>query len=203
LKTGRILAMLDKGMEDRDYNQAIVKIVKDEMDNQSIDFRIKTLIETFYDAKNELDTHQKGVKFENFVATLFGQIGFKNIQKRFIDKSSNEIDLIIRNEIDDLFFQKFKPYILVECKNEKEKVDKNAFIQFYTKLENTNSLSNLGFMVTTAADMKDTVYKEAMRTSKSASKIIFIRQIEIMRLIQAVNMLDTLKNIIDEQVKDN
>ena len=205
LKTGRILAMLDKGMEDREYNAEILRIIKDEMTEQAqtSDFRINTLIATFYDAKNEPDNYQKGIKFENFVATLFGQIGFKNIQKRVIDKSQNEVDLIIRNEIEDLFFQKFKPYILVECKNEKEKVDKNAFIQFYTKLENTNSLSNLGFLLTSSAGMKETVYKEAMRTSKGASKVIFITQIEIMRLIQSTNMLATLKNIIDEQVKDN
>ena len=125
------------------------------------------------------------------------------MQRNVIDKSRNEIDIIIRNEIDDLFFQKFKPYILIECKNEQEKPDKNTFIQFYTKLENTASMSNLGFLITSAAGMKDTAYKEAMRSSKQQCKVIFITQIEIMRLLQAQNMLDMLKTIIDEQVKDN
>lgn len=51
--------------------------------------------------------------------------------------------------------------------------------------------------------MKSTTYGEAMRTSKGHSKVIFITQIEIIQLIQADNMLDMLKKIIDEQVKDN
>ncbi|MBI3233550.1 MAG: restriction endonuclease [Bacteroidetes bacterium] len=74
-------------------------------------------------------------QFEHFVSLVFQSIGFNNVNKRVIDKSLNEVDLIIRNDIEDSFLSKFGKYILVECKNKpKEKVDKNTFIVFNSKL---------------------------------------------------------------------
>lgn len=162
----------------------------------------KTLESLYAEAKNESDIYLKGMKFERFVSLLFSQLGFNHISQRVKDQSLNEVDLVVRNELNDIFFQKFKPYILIECKNTSDKVDKNAFIQFYTKLENTNGMSNLGFLITSNT-IKNTVYQEAIRTSGRDKKVIFITQIEINRLIQSVNILDEMKTIIDEQVKDN
>jgi ActR/RegA family two-component response regulator len=153
-------------------------------------------------AKNEIDSYQKGMKFEYFVSILFGQMGFKHIQKRVIDKSRNEVDLVIRNDIEDSFFQKFKPYIFVECKNHTDNIGKNDFITFYSKLENSNDLANIGFFITTSG-MAKTAYLEAMRTSNKSQKMFFITHREIALLIQSNDMLATLKQIIDEQVKDN
>lgn len=141
-QTGRVIEMVDKQIVGNDYNKRIIDAIDIEIDKQKNDSDIikQILTNSYADAKNEASNYEKGLKFENFVATLFGHIGFKNMKRRVIDKSRNEVDIIIRNEIDDLFFQKFKPYILIECKNEQEKADKNTFIQFYSKLENTSSL---------------------------------------------------------------
>jgi hypothetical protein len=92
--------------------------------------------------------------------------------------------------------------ILVECKNEQEKVDKNQFIQFFEKLKNTGGMSNLGILITSQS-MKDTAYKEAIRKSSEEKKVVFISNVEIGRLIKARNILEEFKVIIDEQVKDN
>ncbi len=153
-------------------------------------------------AINEPNINLKGSKFEDFTVLLFNQMGFTNILKRHKDKSLNEVDLIIRNEINDNFFQKFSPYILVECKNTKNKVDKNAFIQFYFKLQNTNDLSNFGIIITSNTITRNT-YIEAVRTSNSKGKIIFIDRSKIEELIKSNNKIQTLKTIIDKQVKDN
>ena len=118
------------------------------------------------------------------------------------DKSYNEVDLIIRNDINDLFFGKFKPYFLVECKNEIQNVDKNQFITFKSKLDNTNDLCNMGFIVTSKG-FKRSSYLEAIRSSNTDSKIIFISNYEIEELIHADSALNALKKIIDLQVKDN
>ena len=134
---------------------------------------------------------------------LFQSIGFRNINKRVKDKSLNEVDLIIRNEIDDSFINKFGKYILVECKNKpKEKVDKNTFIVFKDKLTATNGLAELGVLATTGYIARNT-YIEAVRTSREQRKIIFLSNVEIEQLILSSSKLETFKSIIDNQVKDN
>ena len=161
------------------------------------------LLQSYADLKDEEDTYIKGMKFENFVTLLFRSIGFTEILKRVKDKSGNETDLIIRNDIDDVFLSKFGKYILIECKNKPDsKIDKNDFILFNTKLKNTNGLAEIGFLISTSAFTR-TAYLEAIRGSEGNQKIIFIDNALLLRLIQAENMLDELKHIIDSQVKDN
>lgn len=202
--TGKILDVLDK--EDYDIwipkiTNSIEKYHKEAFD--SPDEINNALLEYYSNAKNEKDAYVKGEKFEHFVSLLFQSIGFNSINKRVIDKSLNEVDLIIRNEIKDPFLNKFGKYILVECKNKpKDKVDKNTFIVFGRKLESTNGLAELGIIATTGYLTRNT-YIEAVRDSKDVRKIIFISNPEFNRLILSENKLEMFKNIIDEQVKDN
>jgi CheY-like chemotaxis protein len=161
------------------------------------------LLQFYAEAKNEPDTFNKGKKFEHFVSLLFSSFGYKEIKQRVIDKSLNEVDLIVRNEIDDTFLNKFGKYILIECKNKpKEGVSKNDFIIFEKKLESTNGLSELGLLITSGYISKNT-YIEAVRTSKSKHKIIFLSNPEIERIITSNDKKSEFKAIIDEQVKDN
>ena len=203
-QSDKIIGIIDKKSKQSQTNAEVLTMIDrvvHEFDTKPF-LHQKTLESLYAEAKNEPDTYLKGTKFEQFISLLFAQIGFNNISKRVKDMSLNEVDLVVRNELDDLFFQKFKPYILIECKNTTEAVDKNSFIQFYSKLENTNGMANLGFLITSNS-MKRTTYLEAIRTSHKNQKVIFITNVEIARLIQSVNLLDTLKSIIDEQVKDN
>ena len=161
------------------------------------------LLQHYADAKNEINTYTKGEKFENFVSLLFGNIGYQDIKRRVIDKSQNEVDLIVRNEINDLFLNKLGDYFLIECKNKpNENVGKNDFIQFYSKLDNTSGLARFGFLFT-AGYIAKTTYTEAVRNSKSDKKIVFFSNTEIERLIKTDDIRKEFKNIIDEQVKDN
>lgn len=203
IKTGRIAAFIDKTKFDT-FSKLLLhevdKIIEDHEKDQSL---IQRTLESIYsEAKNEVDPILKGKRFENFTAVLFSQMGFNHILNRVRDKSMNEVDLVVRNDINDTFFQKFKPYFLVECKNTMNDVDKNTFITFLSKLENTNGLSNLGFIITSSG-FKKTAYAEAMRSSKGGSKIVFLSNIEISELIKSNDLLDTIKKIIDDQVKDN
>lgn len=163
----------------------------------------KSLLEHYSDIKNEEDSYQKGIKLERFTTHLFGLMGFQNILKRVKDKSCNEVDLIIRNDIDDLFISKFGKYILVECKNyPSDNIGKNELIQFKSKLDHTNGLASLGLFITTKA-MAKTAYMEAIRYSVGDKKIIFIENSHIINLIQSDQKLNEFKKIIDSQVKDN
>ncbi|MBX9889450.1 MAG: response regulator [Flavobacteriaceae bacterium] len=161
------------------------------------------LLQFYSEAKNETDTYRKGEKFEHFMSLMFQSIGFNQVLKRVKDKSLNEVDLIIRNDIEDSFIGKFGKYILVECKNMPvTKVNKNDFIVFQNKLKNTNGLAELGIIATTGFITKNT-YIEAVRESGESRKILFLSNPEIEKLIKAENKLSTFKNLIDNQVKDN
>lgn len=203
LKTGRIIASIEKG-DINAFTEKIIRAIKsveaDEEANPHLNQ--KTLESLYAEAKNEPKAYEKGEKFERFVSFMFGQMGFQHIQKRVIDVSRGEIDLVVRNEIDDLFFRKFKPYFFVECKNISEKVNRNQFTDFEKKVKYSNGMCNLGFLFTSNVFTED-VRKETLRTSGDDHKIIFIGQPEIAQLIRSNNMLQSLKSIIDTQVKDN
>lgn len=161
------------------------------------------LLQFYSEAKNETDTYRKGEKFEHFMSLMFQSIGFNQVLKRVKDQSLNEVDLIIRNDIEDSFISKFGKYILVECKNMPiTKVNKNDFIVFQNKLKNTNGLAELGIIATTGFITRNT-YVEAIRESAESRKILFLSNPEIEKLIKADNKLSTFKNLIDNQVKDN
>ncbi|WP_445750053.1 response regulator [Polaribacter sp.] len=202
--TGKIIDVLDK----EDYDIWIPKLsgIIEKYHKESFkspDEINNALLEYYSNAKNETEIYSKGEKFEHFVSLLFQSIGYNSINKRVIDKSLNEVDLIVRNEIKDPFLNKFGKYILIECKNKpKEKVDKNTFIVFSNKLKHTNGLAELGIIATTGYLTRNT-YLEAMRDSNDVRKIIFISNKEFQRLIMSINKLETFKEIIDEQVKDN
>ncbi|WP_297869435.1 response regulator [uncultured Flavobacterium sp.] len=203
LSTGKISAIIPKD-NFKDFKDKIFREVSKiflEIDS-NLDFSQKILQEMYSDLKNEEDNFQKGQKFERFVGMLWSRIGFKEINYRKIDKSQNEIDLIVRNDIEDKFFEKFSPYFFVECKNIIENVDKNMFVLFLTKLQGSNELARLGFIITTSG-FKRTTYLEALRTSNASSKIIFLSNNEIEELINSIQPIKTLKTIIDRQVKDN
>lgn len=160
------------------------------------------LVNMYSELKDEEDIYAKGTRFEDFTSMLFQSVGYTEIIKRTRDRSDNEVDLIVRNDIDDPFLSKFGKYILIECKNHLDKIDKNDFIVFKSKLDHTNGLAEIGFLITTSA-FKRTVYLEALRSSEGTHKVIFIDNTEMMRLLQSEDIREELKRLIDRQVKDN
>lgn len=203
LKTGKIAAIVSKD-KFQNFSEKLdnkIQSIFDEFEN-NLDFNQQNLRNFYLEVKNEKDKYEKGIKLERFTSYLFGLMGFVDIQKRVIDKSRNEIDLIVRNEINDFFFSKFSPYFFIECKNTIEKIDKNIFIIFREKLSGSNGMSKLGFIITPSG-FKRTAYLEALRTSHNEHKIIFLSNSEIELLIDSVKPLNVLKSIIDKQTKDN
>lgn len=161
------------------------------------------LLEYYAQLKNETDTYKKGQQFENFVSLLFRSIGFNKILKREKDASLNEIDLIIRNEIEDSFLNKLGKYILIECKNKPStNTDKNDYIIFRSKLEHASCMAEIGIIFTTSTVTRNT-YIEAARNSSAQKKIIIIDNALMHQLLQAEDLKEELKCIIDHQVKDN
>ncbi|MDO7742881.1 MAG: restriction endonuclease [Pedobacter sp.] len=162
-----------------------------------------SLLQHYSDVKNEKDPIKKGLQFERFISLLFGFLGYKEIRRRVIDSSRNEVDLVIRNEIKDPFLNKFGKYILLECKNRPDyTIGKNDFIIFNEKLKNSNGLAELGIIASTGGFAK-TTYLEAMRGSGTANKVLFLSNVEFLSLIGADDKIEAFKKIIDEQMKNN
>jgi len=204
LSYGNIIGVVDKESFDKFSGQIINLLdARNEELNSNPDISIQSLRDAYSKLKNENDTYRKGLMFEYFISNLFGQMGFNKIINRVIDKSRNEVDLAIRNEINDGFFQKFKQYILIECKNKPDDgISKNDFIIFQNKIKNTNGLSDLGIIATTGY-IKKTTFLEALRESGDIRKIVFLSNPEIDKLINSQNRIETFKEIIDSQIKDN
>lgn len=204
LITGKVIDIQDKDKLSI-WIPKLKKSIEDyfeSLDNDTSEIN-KALLQYYSNAKNETNKFKKGETLEHFISLLFQSVGFENIMKRVIDKSQNEVDLIIRNDISDPFLQKFGKYILIECKNRpNEGVNKNDFIIFNTKLKNTNGLAELGILVTSGYIKRNTYY-EALRESSGKEKIIFISNPQIERLINSHDKLSEFKRLIDEQVKDN
>lgn len=204
LPSGKIQGIVEK----TDFDSFSKKLFElSEQISNDFDARLmlntKALSKLYAQAKLESNPQKKGVLFEDFVALLFGSMGFKHIYSRVKDRSLNEVDLLVRNDIHDNFIQRFGEYILIECKNKPEgSVNKNDFIVFHSKIEKTNKLAKFGVLITTGYITWNTYY-EAIRESKGDIKIIFISNPEIEKLIMSEKPLEDFKKIIDLQVKDN
>ena len=205
MQNGNILGFAEKEVDYDKWKPKLKELIEayyNELDANPQQIS-SALIDMYSDVKDEEDTYRKGQRFENFIALLFQNIGFTEVLKRVKDKSLNETDLVIRNDIDDSFLSKFGKYILIECKNKPSTaIDKNDFIVFLNKLEATNGMAELGFMITTSSFAR-TVYLEALRTSKGMHKVILIDNPLIMKMLRSDNPKEQLKQIIDAQVKDN
>lgn len=200
-----VLDFIDVAKEPLSLAALIAPVLKKYYQNLADDVSIlnASLLQNYSEAKNETDTFKKGILFERFISLLFGFLGYREITRRILDSSRNEIDLSIRNEISDPFLNKFGKYILMECKNiPNYKVSKNDFIVFNNKLKNSNGLSEFGIIATTGGFAK-TTYQEAIRESATKSKILFLSNVEFLKLIQSDSKLEEFKRIIDEQVKSN
>lgn len=199
MSEGKLLAISEK----ESYETWIPKlkdIINEYYTRRTDSIVVKVLEESYASAKNESDHHKKGVMFEDFVVNLFRQMGFVHMETRKKDSASNEVDLIIRNDIGDPFFSKFGRYIFVECKNKPELgFDKNDFIVFNNKVLSSSGNCDLGIVFTTG-EVKKTVYRESLKESKFDTKIVFMSSAEILRLIHTPRMIDEFKEIIDSQV---
>lgn len=199
MSEGKLLAISEKESFDT-WIPKLKDIIEGYFNKGLNDIAVRVLEESFATAKNETDAYKKGKMFEDLIVNLFRQMGFTHVETRKRDSASNELDLVVRNDIDDVFFKKFKRYIFVECKNKPESgIDKNDFIVFNNKVQSSFGNSDLGIMFTTGT-IKRTVFLEALKDSKYNNKIVFLSSAEILRLIRTPRMLEEFKEIIDEQI---
>lgn len=199
MQKGAILALSEK-KEFIHWIPELAELIDSFFNKKGNPIAIQFLEDMYAEVKNDTDTYQKGLRFEEFVVMLFRQMGFMHIEKRVKDEAENEVDLIVRNDIDDTFFCKYGRYIFVECKNKPDEgFSKNDFIVFNNKVQSSHGDCNLG-MVFTTGHVKRTVYREYLKDAKEASRVIFLDSALILQLIHTPNMIEEMKEIADKQV---
>ena len=199
MSDGKLLSISEKDSFDK-WIPKLKDIIEGYFNKGLNPITVQVLEDLFSTAKNEKDAFKKGKMFEDFAVNLFRQMGFMHIETRKRDSASNEMDLIVRNDINDTFFSKFGRYIYVECKNKPEDgINKNDFIVFNNKVQSSSGNSDLGVMFTTGRITR-TVFEEALKECKFRIKIVFLASADILRLIHTPTMLDEFKEIIDNQV---
>lgn len=158
------------------------------------------LLQYYELAKNEKNQFQKGVIFESFMMTFFQTFGYKQVKDRIRESGLNEVDVIIRNEIDDSFLAGLGKYILIECRNFPGiAISAYDFVHFHTKVKQTLGLSAFGIFATTGLVSRNT-FEEAMRRSFVPRRIVYLAEQEILILIRAEDKLEEFKKIIREQM---
>jgi len=158
------------------------------------------LLEYYEIAKNEKNLYQKAVIFESFMMALFQAFGYKEMKERIRNHAMNEIDVIIRNEIDDSFLRSFGKYVLIECKNIPGlAISRYDLINFHSKVKHAIGLNTMGIFATTGLVSRD-IYDEAMSSAAEPGKIVFLDDAEILKLIRAEDKIEEFKKMITGQI---
>jgi DNA-binding NarL/FixJ family response regulator len=152
----------------------------------------------YREAQRFKNAQKKGKALEDLLAALLASIeGFVEIGRN-VNTTTEEIDLVFRNESRDPRWQKESEIILVECKNWKsQRVGKNEFVLFKEKIENRAGRCKLGFLVCTE-DFADTIEKEMLRSSKTDLLIVPINGDDLRQLVEAKNRSQLLRDFVDK-----
>jgi hypothetical protein len=116
--------------------------------------------------------------------------GFVIAHRRY-DLGDQEIDLVIRNHLEDGFWRRLEsPLILVECKNWSEAVGADQIRDFETKLRDHQPHAKIGFFVAPRGFTKhvDTALVAARREPY---------QIVPIEMTDIDDLVDSRKNVVD------
>lgn len=141
----------------------------------------------------------KGNFLEEIVELVFvSQFGF--YVKKNVQRPDQEIDLLIVNKLADPFWTALQsPIILVECKNQKVKVEPKDLRNFEVKIIDRKGLCRLGIIVSTSGFTRG-CYEAAARCGRDGYRVILIDGETLQKRINSdVKTVDWLEDIILEQ----
>lgn len=144
------------------------------------------------------DPKLKGEVLEKLCFLLFASVkGF--IVSNSMRTGTEEIDIAIRNESKDPFWEKVGSFILVECKNWSSRCGKNEIVLFKNKIENRFGFCKVGFLVSLNG-FATTVNKEMLRSSKSELAIGLLKRADLEELIVSKRRGNLLKEKLEAAV---
>lgn len=143
------------------------------------------IIKNWKEFLSEIIRDKKGKALEKIVAILMESIfGVGKITTRRRTKTE-EIDIVIRNELNDEFWKKQGSIVLVECKNwtkETGKIGKNEIVLFRDKIANRYGRCKLGFLISLNG-FKKTITMDMLRSSKTDLLIVPVEKSGLQKLV--------------------
>ncbi|MDM1347545.1 response regulator [Myroides marinus] len=195
LSTGRIAGIFPK--EDFEVfstkiNKGVTQVFKD-FDTKHQGFNTTELKVNYKNLKNSNTLESFKINCNRFVGFLFYSMGFNSIKQNDVEVKDYNMSFLVRNEIADNFFNKFKPFIAVEYIDSITEESLNN-----SSLQHTADLFKLIFWITTK-DVDIEVFNAKFSNVKKDTLSVLISSKEIERIIQSDQIVKTVKQIIEDQ----
>jgi hypothetical protein len=177
------------------YNRAFAVLVEnqDDIRRRAALARVRDLLRGLPDSKTN---EEKGRQLEDLVATLFeAHPGFVVAARRY-DLADQEIDLVIRNHVDNPFWSALQsPLVLVECKNWSSPVGTAEIRDFESKLRD-HPMARLGLFVAING-FSSQVPAALNRAGREPYRIVGITHHDIAQLVEEdLDVLEWLARMI-------
>lgn len=157
----------------------------------------RRLSELWQRAKAEGDRQLKGRLLEELVALVFRSVpGFEEVRVRQANRVQ-EIDVVVANQSTDPLWSKEGAIVLVECKNQKERVEAPELLAFEGKMRRFRGRCTLGFFVAPSGFTRGFM---GQRTASSAERLLVvpIDEVALDTLVSADDRNAALKKLFVE-----
>lgn len=168
-----------------------------------IEYSRRKLIEDWKHCQNSnLSSYEKGLNLEIFTATLVDSIKGLSIIEKNLRSEFEELDLIVKNNINNPFIQTLNsPILLIECKNWSTPVGVDEARVFESKIRELGKRANIGMFV--AINGVTSAFKKHLNNIKREDyTIVVITYTDINELIYSsdLNSLDWLETMISKHI---
>ena len=148
----------------------------------------------------ETDRHRKGKLLEDLMVVFFKLIpGFEKATPRRRNERE-EIDVLVRNESTDVFWQKEGSYLLVECKNWSTKVGVSELRDFMGKMQARYDRCRLGLFVAPGG-FSEPLGEELRSAKKTNQLVIAVDRAGLAGLIQAKDKNEEFKALLERAMQ--
>ena len=165
-------------------------VVDKQIDDESNDDL--NLMKLLNDVEKVKNTQKKGKALEKLMYALFSAVDGFYVRTN-IRTANEEIDIDIRNESKDRFWDKEQHFIIGECKNWSSNVERKEIDIFYNKIVNRNDRAKTGYFISWNGFSKG-AKEELLRFSRDKYLIIPVDGIQIRQAI--------LENRVEECLKE-
>lgn len=143
---------------------------------------------------------ERGDLFEVFIERLFeDEPGFT--VHRQVRRSDQEIDLVVVNRVADPFWTSLQsPFLLVECRNRRRRVQAKDVRDFEVKLLNSSALARIGIIASTSGFTK-ACFTSGVRSCREGYRILLADRGAISdRLQHHLTTKDWIEKLLVEQM---
>ncbi len=139
---------------------------------------------------------QKGRRFEALLAFLLEQITDFRVVERNLRTATQELDIVLQiDHHSQRAWQQYVPYMLVEAKNTIDPTPQSVVSGLMSKIRTKGQSCKMGLLISTGGFTSD-AKQEELRYSESENRIAFLGPDELVSLIQATDLDETLDTVV-------